>query len=111
MSRTKEDLDYGFKKNTLIIDMKTVKSSLPLYYLEGAYPVRIKSSKDSKYCNDSFDLFVRKKEGIGVTESSKEHTESILTIPTIPTNHVVCPKCNYHDVAFHMRVHMERCQG
>ena len=60
-SRTREDIDNGFNKNTIIIDMKTVRSSLPLYYLEGAYPIRVESGKDSKYCNDSFDLLVRKK--------------------------------------------------
>ena len=60
-SRTREDIDNGFNKNTIIIDMKTVRSSLPLYYLEGAYPIRVESGKDSKYCNDSFDLYEKKK--------------------------------------------------
>jgi hypothetical protein len=105
-SRTKQDIDLGFNKNTIIIDMKAVRSGLPPYYLEGAYPVRVESGKDSKYCNDSFDLLVLKKEDIeGPMESSKEHAESILTIPTIPTNYVICPKCNHHDIAFYMRVH------
>ena len=55
---------------------------------------------------DNFDLLVRKKDDLeGPGESSKEHTESILTIPTIPTNHVICSKCNHHDIAFYMRVH------
>jgi hypothetical protein len=86
VSRTREDIDHGFNKNTIIIDLKAVRSSLPLYFLEGAYPVRLESGKDSKYCNDSFDLLVRKKEDIeGPMEPPKEHTESILTIPTIPT--------------------------
>jgi hypothetical protein len=60
-SRTKEDVDHGFNKNTVIIDLKTVSSNLPLYYLEGAYPVRVELGKDSKYCNDSFDLYEKKK--------------------------------------------------
>jgi hypothetical protein len=112
-SRTKEDVENGFNKNTMIVDMKTIRSTLPPYYLEGAYPVRVDLGKDSKYCNDSLGtLELKMNTGKSIEkESSKEHTESILTIPTIPTNHIQCPKCNHHDIPFHMRVHMERCKS
>ncbi len=108
LSRTKEDIDHGFNKNTIIVNLKTVRSSLPLYYLEGAYPVRFDSGKDSKYCNDSFDLLVRKKEDIeGPMEPAKEHTESILTIPTIPTNEQTCQFCGQKADPFWFKHH--RC--
>jgi hypothetical protein len=100
--------------NPMIQKFKLSSGEEKLFYiipivLEGAYPVRIDSGKDSNYSNDSFDLLVRKKEDIeGPMESSKEHTESILTIPTIPTKEETCQYCGYMANAYWFKHHQCR---
>lgn len=123
MSRTKEDTENGFNRNTIIIDMKTVRSTLPPYYLEGAYPVRIESCKDSKCCNDTFSTLYQKKKDIESVEVSEEVGKTIVAIPAIPTkqehldelqdkifktfkNYITCPNCGYREHCFYMKNHV-----
>ena len=57
-SRTQKDLNNGFNRNTMIIDIKTVTPSiLPPYYSENAYPVR-EFGRDTRECRDRNDTFV-----------------------------------------------------
>lgn len=125
-SRSKEDIDKGFNRNTMIVDIRTIRpSTLPPYYSKGAYPV----GDLVRIGNDAGIVTILSTTSDQNQKNREKVTETIVTIPTAlhsTTKHSLklmlvykdstflnhlqhglrtCPKCGETGQGFYMKNH------